>query len=346
VKSEWATFSSTWNTSIKTPGFAELRRELDGRKAHYDHLPEQRARRLQKLVEGLRQKQMEEHLDKFPIQSARIPGVGPAKVAMLSSHGIDTAGDINQSKVLQVPGFGPATTRKLLAWRRLHEQTFRFDPRRGVSQSDMAAVERDITMARSTLEREIAAGLGRLKAMVEAANARRRALEVRATELTSQYIQAAADAQVIVADPTMHKRLLGLATATFALAIIMLASGRSPQAEPPPAFAQAPTQYAPPAVTPPAPKAAVSVPKPAPALPPATFAPALQEPAPAATIGSGKVIARQAANVRDVPNGTSVLRTVPLGAVLRVYARRDGWVQIGEDNPWGWVYSGLLTDAP
>jgi hypothetical protein len=264
---------------------------------------------------------------------------------MLSSHGIDTAGDIDQSKVLQVPGFGPATTKRLLAWRRLHEQTFRFDPGRGVSQSDMAAVERDITLARSHLEREIVAGLGRLKAMVEAANARRRALEARAAELIPRYTQAAVDAEVIPGDPTTHKRLLGLAMATFALAIIMLASGRSPQAEPP-RTAEAPTQDSPPAATLPAPKVAISVPEPAATLPPAPPASAIQEPAPSASTSSGKVIARQAANVRDAPNGTSVLRTVRPGAVLRVYARRDGWVQIGEDNQWGWIYSGLLTDAP
>jgi len=60
----------------------------------------------------------------------------------------------------------------------------------------------------------------------------------------------------------------------------------------------------------------------------------------------GRVITRQGANVRDAPTGFNVLRTMPRGTVLRVFARHDGWVQVGEEVPMGWVYSSLLTDAP
>jgi hypothetical protein len=61
-----------------------------------------------------------------------------------------------------------------------------------------------------------------------------------------------------------------------------------------------------------------------------------------------RVVTRQGANVRIAPKkGAAVQRTVPGGAILRVYDRsRDGWVQVGEDGPWGWVYSSLLDPAP
>jgi hypothetical protein len=69
-------------------------------------------------------------------------------------------------------------------------------------------------------------------------------------------------------------------------------------------------------------------------------------PAPAPPTDVGRVITRQGANIRDVPTGSAVLRTVPRGTTLHVFARRDGWVQVGEEVPMGWVYSSLVKDAP
>jgi hypothetical protein len=86
---------------------------------------------------------------------------------------------------------------------------------------------------------------------------------------------------------------------------------------------------------------------------------------PEATPSMQRVITRQGANIRDAPTSSTVvrhasrrlgrrndlpratvLRTVPRGTVLQVFARRDGWIQVGQDVPMGWVYSSLLTDAP
>ena len=69
-------------------------------------------------------------------------------------------------------------------------------------------------------------------------------------------------------------------------------------------------------------------------------------PAPAPPTDAGRVITRQGANIRDVPTGSAVLRTVPPATILHVFARRDGWVQVGEEAPMGWVYSSLVKDAP
>ena len=68
-------------------------------------------------------------------------------------------------------------------------------------------------------------------------------------------------------------------------------------------------------------------------------------PAPAPPTDVGRVITRQGANIRDVATGSAVLRTVPRGTTLHVFARRDGWVQVGDEVPMGWVYSSLVKDA-
>jgi hypothetical protein len=69
-------------------------------------------------------------------------------------------------------------------------------------------------------------------------------------------------------------------------------------------------------------------------------------PAPAPPTDVGRVVTRHGANIRDVPTGSAVLRTVPRETTLHVFARRDGWVQVGEEVPMGWVYSSLVKDAP
>jgi hypothetical protein len=60
----------------------------------------------------------------------------------------------------------------------------------------------------------------------------------------------------------------------------------------------------------------------------------------------GRATALQTSNVRDAPKGSKVLRELPRGTVVQIYDRRDGWSQVGDDTPWGWVYSKLLADTP
>jgi hypothetical protein len=60
-----------------------------------------------------------------------------------------------------------------------------------------------------------------------------------------------------------------------------------------------------------------------------------------------RVVTRQPANVRIAPvKDAAVQRTAPAGTVLQVFSRsRDGWVQVGDDAAWGWIYSSLLDPA-
>ncbi|SDB22016.1 SH3 domain-containing protein [Belnapia rosea] len=379
VKRDWETLQRAWSAPVPGPTVAEIRAGLQRIKAQHDVLPDERARRLQKLNEQRRQKQLEDHLDRFSLANAKIPGIGPTRVATLASHGIDTASDIIRHRLLAVPGFGPATVSKLLAWRQSHEMTFRFDPNRGVSPSEIAVVERDIATQRTKLEREVAAGLTRLRAAVAAHTARRQALEGRAAELLPQFAQALADAAVVPEDRTTHKRLLAMSGAAAALAVVTGIGGpsSSPGHNPPPVATSRPAApmampSPPPPPPPPAQQIQTARPAPverspqmaeparpvqpwrtepveAPPLVPGPSLPPVLNPASAAS-GPGDVehvTMRQAANVRSAANGNSaVVRTAPSGVRLRVFARAGGWVQVGEGEPWGWVYSGLVDAIP
>jgi hypothetical protein len=76
--------------------------------------------------------------------------------------------------------------------------------------------------------------------------------------------------------------------------------------------------------------------------------PSQRSPAPLADVQGDRVVTRQGANVRAAPNkDAAVQRVAARGTVLQVFGRsRDGWVQVGENGPWGWIYASLLDPAP
>jgi hypothetical protein len=247
----------------------------------------------------------------------------------------------------------------LIVWRRQLEARHRFDPNKAIAPADITAVQRDIDVQGTKLEQEIASGLANLRAIVAAGNSRRQALEGQAAELMSRYAQAAADAAVMPVSPNTHKGLIALAGAAIGVTLFSLIPNKAPQAQstqpqihdmaPPVALTPTP-QRQPVVVTPGSPAPSVSA---VPAVPPA----APEEPAiplaqdavrfPMVQSQNPHVQTRQAVNMRSAPdNASAVVRTVPQGTVLSVFSRRNGWVQVGEEAPWGWIYTGLLADAP
>ncbi len=195
VEQDWKALKAEWAAKAPGPPFARVRQTLETQKRDYDDLPNQRARRLQKLWEDRRQSQMAEHLDRCQIALARIPNIGRAKVATLQSYGIDTAADIDAAKIIRIPGFGPATVKRLTDWRHAQEGQFRFDSARGPAQATVNAVENDIMTRRRKLEQDITAGLAQLTAIVRNTSLQQRALEGKAAELAPRLAQALADAK-------------------------------------------------------------------------------------------------------------------------------------------------------
>lgn len=383
AEQNWTALRQAWSHSTQSGQFALERAKLTEIKARHDALPTERSKRLNKLSEQMRQRQLDDYLDRFLIADAGISGIGRAKVATLSAYGIDTAGDIVERRILNIAGFGPATTAKLLKWRRQHEQTFRFDSSRGVPQSEIAKVEHDIAIERKRLETEVASGLARLKAAAATAENRRLMLEGRAAELRLKLAQARADASAAPISEAALMRRLGVSGAALGLALLLglggaqpspkVAYGPAPQASqrqaptsplvpPPPSRGERPSDteglsQGPVRTNAEQPQSRANL---TPTQPSSNAGAGSQTvpfaPPPAQSVGattlesSGqveRVVTRQGANVREAPNGSaSVVRTVPSAAVLRVFARNSGWVQVGDGSPWGWIHSSLLDQAP
>jgi DNA-binding helix-hairpin-helix protein with protein kinase domain len=159
-------------------GLVELhnvRNDIEGWIATYRQLDADLNRELARLKSTRESRQRETFLDRFPIRSAKIAGIGPAKTATLASFGIETAADVNVNAVRAVPGFGDAMTAKMMTWRRGHEAKFRYNPAPDASDIQAEnAVRSASTAKRADLQLKILSGLAALQSGPERVTVRAR----------------------------------------------------------------------------------------------------------------------------------------------------------------------------
>lgn len=152
----------------------DLEASIEAYKGHDDAL----ARELMMMKSNREAHQRQAYLDRYSVRSASIPGIGPAKTATLISFGIETAADVKQSAVMQVPGFGKVMTGKLIAWRQGHESKFRYDRRpNALDVADERTLRGRFAADKARLESNIRNGLSALrnaKARLDALPARAR----------------------------------------------------------------------------------------------------------------------------------------------------------------------------
>ena len=174
--------------------FGRVKQELERIKTAHDGLPDDRRRRLADLMTNRRLSQLEQHLEGFDVSGMRIPGIGKGKVATLIAYGICTAADIKPERIGPIPGFGPKTIANMVAAREACGRTFHFDPGRALAPSEVTALDQDLARRRLSLEKELAAGLLRIKAVAADAERRCAELETRAADRRRELGQALADA--------------------------------------------------------------------------------------------------------------------------------------------------------
>jgi len=64
------------------------------------------------------------YLAGFCVEAAKLPNIGPARCAVLRSWGIDTAADVDEGRIVDIPAFGRSLTDKLVIWRDVKEKAF------------------------------------------------------------------------------------------------------------------------------------------------------------------------------------------------------------------------------
>ncbi|MBL8529797.1 MAG: hypothetical protein JNL68_19115 [Burkholderiales bacterium] len=175
TKADWDTHLARWKREASRDAFTEKLKALGAARAELADLPNQRRRRLAKLEAERELRQRERYLDRFRIDRTRIRGIGPGRTVMLASYGIETALDVDRSKILQIPGFGETLTSELVGWRRQHERNFRFNPSEPVDRHDVEAIDRNLEARRQKLLADLRQGpdiLRRLSQEIVAARGR------------------------------------------------------------------------------------------------------------------------------------------------------------------------------
>jgi tetratricopeptide (TPR) repeat protein len=173
------------------------RNELSNRKETYENLAQIRQLKHQELEAEARKSRLEEFLDQFEINDAKIKGINTTVKTVLLSHGVETAADVSEIKKLkQIPSIGNLRARWLLGWRHDLEKEFVFDPAKGVPLEARVKTEREVDALRFRLESELSEGARHLRQMKRVIETNRRRLQPALAQARLELAQAEVDLEV------------------------------------------------------------------------------------------------------------------------------------------------------
>lgn len=167
-----------WREADPSRRFAFHREALARLKSQLDGLQTKRLARMRALRGSALDAALKTFLQGYDIRHASIEGIGPARVTILESNGIETAADVSRAAILAIPGFGPQLTARLERWR--DGIAARFTPPASGAMDAQA-------LAR--LEAELAAEAAPLIAKLSAGPAALAAIASRAADDHSRYVR-------------------------------------------------------------------------------------------------------------------------------------------------------------
>lgn len=109
--------------------------------------------------------QLGQFLQQYFICDASIRDIGPTRTATLASFGIETAFDVEEEAVLNVPGFGEKYTQHLVRWRQEIARKFVYDPKVGIPVQEQRNLEIKFGQARQSIELRLLGGAGELQSI-------------------------------------------------------------------------------------------------------------------------------------------------------------------------------------
>ncbi|MBT3067951.1 helix-hairpin-helix domain-containing protein [Rhodoferax sp. U11-2br] len=174
-------------------GFHQKKAELKKLKDELQAIPAQEAQELSKLHSTAQERQKQKFLERFFIDTADIPGVGPARKAALRSFGIETAADVSRNQVMQVRGFGESLTRAVTDWKASVERRFVFNPANAVSEADKNTVRAKFGARKSAISASLRGGAAELQRFKQMAASRASSLQPQLDQAAKLLAQAQSD---------------------------------------------------------------------------------------------------------------------------------------------------------
>ena len=159
TESQWDAALQDWEKRCGVDRIEALKSSFVEAKAKYQGLAKEEAGRLAQYQAQRRERQLRDYLDGFLIRRVKIRGIGPAKQATLASYGIETVADVEQARVLAVPGFGVINTRPLLEWRKEIERKFTYNPQpNAADQAAIGKIRSDLAQEAARLRQHLSSG--------------------------------------------------------------------------------------------------------------------------------------------------------------------------------------------
>ncbi|HUN55559.1 MAG TPA: hypothetical protein VMU29_10430 [Smithella sp.] len=197
AKRKWDALAEQWKKEATDILFLNKIAYLKSKKNEYENLPNSYKEEIRKLETNREAIQKQHFLEKFFISKASIPGIGPNLTKILASYGIETAKDIEKNTLYNVPSFGYTRVGYLLAWKKIVEARFKFDPRKAADAADIAIIKNKFTNKQKSIEEDFAKSIGELQDIRDKILRRRIELTYNLKTAAYSLAQAKADVELI-----------------------------------------------------------------------------------------------------------------------------------------------------
>jgi DNA-binding helix-hairpin-helix protein with protein kinase domain len=167
-----------WKTAVPFAAYRQSRQNLETTYAEFMQLKTTVEQRIKEAHSNKHHPQINDHLSQFSIGTAKLKGLGEAKVQLLASYGIDTAASVIEKHIRAIPGFGQANTQVLLEWRKDLEKNYHYVPKPGAI--DMQAIRRihsDVQVNSQLLQKQLQEQRTQVEAAAKAISNYRTALD-------------------------------------------------------------------------------------------------------------------------------------------------------------------------
>lgn len=152
----WARAAAAWTALPPAPDVSDLKAPIAALKQQLDTLAAEREAAIKACAAPESEEaQRARYLGSFRIEDAKLPNIGPARCVVLRSWGIDTAADIDEAKISEIPGFGKNLTERLVVWRELKEKAFVASSASIIDPHDVQRIDRRLATRRTRLMKDL-----------------------------------------------------------------------------------------------------------------------------------------------------------------------------------------------
>jgi DNA-binding helix-hairpin-helix protein with protein kinase domain len=196
AEDKWASVQRKWSDFAAGGELEWYLGKLHRARVEYEKLGAEHEMARRKLLDTLRERQLLRFLSRFHVEDVTIADFGAVQVAALVCFGVETAAEVERSRLEKIGGLSSTLITQLLAWRWGLERMFKFDAARDGRAADHKALDHWYAERHRSLAATLTEGLEELRRKAVLYDHRRRAFLVGARIAAATLAQARANMEV------------------------------------------------------------------------------------------------------------------------------------------------------